>query len=354
MKALHPEYEIVTVTCKCTRVFNNVAYIKHLLTCDGTTPLQCPNCKKEFTNKSSKSRHTKEKCEFVDLEVYKRNKTILASRLIIENDGEDKIQGKIAMENVDEDVLSSATFSNFVDTDLELVMAYIIESPEEIQAACNKGYIHEYLTSITHFCGPMENRNVTRGHLKSATARVWDNGVFVKTQLDTVLKTIFKNNMSLVEMSLSHQILSKACVPSTKLSSHQQTRELRSIKLVIEQSGGFVAITRDTTIGYIGPATISGDEKRYKRMSIPQHIRNMVAAKQKWRCNCCDCLLSCVWHTDHEVALCEGGDNDIHNFQALCVECHTSKTALEAQLRSRNPNTNVHRVMVPPPGTYYK
>lgn len=346
MKSLHPDHEINQQLCSCSRVFSSSASLqKHLSHCDGIAPLQCPNCKLLFNSKSAKSRHDKNLCEFMDLDTYHNNKGGRSGTTVT------------TAINPSSPVVDEPTMvMDFVDTNLQLVLEYILEKPEDIQVALADGYLNEYLTSITHFSGPIENRNVVKADLKSSTVKVWDKTRFVKTQLDAVLETILTNNAYLVKSCEIHNILATSCERATKLTPLQKTRELRSIRIVIEQDGAFVAIKRgkEDDENQIIPTITTEVTRRYKRVSIPQHVRNMVAAKQEWRCNGCDCLLSSVWHMDHDLALANGGDNDINNFQALCVECHTSKTAREAQLRSRDPDADLHRVVVPPPGSYYR
>ena len=63
-----------------------------------------------------------------------------------------------------------------------------------------------------------------------------------------------------------------------------------------------------------------------KRYTLTKRESFIVGARQKWRCKICwDMLTDCI-DTDHIVALCNGGTNDISNFQLLCLVCHRRKT----------------------------
>lgn len=65
--------------------------------------------------------------------------------------------------------------------------------------------------------------------------------------------------------------------------------------------------------------------KRRKRPS--ETTRRMVAANQKWTCAMCRELLSAFFQIDHKRALENGGTNLLSNLQALCANCHATKTA---------------------------
>ena len=41
------------------------------------------------------------------------------------------------------------------------------------------------------------------------------------------------------------------------------------------------------------------------------------------------------WQCDHIVPLWDGGSNDMENLQALCANCHSEKTILEARERAK-------------------
>lgn len=57
--------------------------------------------------------------------------------------------------------------------------------------------------------------------------------------------------------------------------------------------------------------------------------RAKVAYRQAYKCAACSALLCPEWHLDHIVPLSDGGSNDGDNVQALCVSCHTDKSAAE-------------------------
>ena len=74
-----------------------------------------------------------------------------------------------------------------------------------------------------------------------------------------------------------------------------------------------------------------------QRRKISAHEKRMVAAGQQWRCKSCDALLDATFHIDHAIPLWNGGDDEQHNFQALCVSGHAHKTQAEEvdRLRAR-------------------
>lgn len=69
------------------------------------------------------------------------------------------------------------------------------------------------------------------------------------------------------------------------------------------------------------------------RSRLTPYQRASVAAAQLWRCNYCRVLFKALWHVDHVVPLADGGMDDPCNMQALCADCHATKTAAENMLR---------------------
>jgi 5-methylcytosine-specific restriction endonuclease McrA len=63
--------------------------------------------------------------------------------------------------------------------------------------------------------------------------------------------------------------------------------------------------------------------------SITTGQKKKVAASQRWMCVRCDKLLDATYEIDHIVPLFKGGGNDMDNLNALCRECHGTKTCLE-------------------------
>ena len=51
-----------------------------------------------------------------------------------------------------------------------------------------------------------------------------------------------------------------------------------------------------------------------------------IAYKSKYRCNMCQVLLPPTFEIDHIKELWEGGKDEYANLQALCPNCHASKT----------------------------
>jgi 5-methylcytosine-specific restriction endonuclease McrA len=74
-----------------------------------------------------------------------------------------------------------------------------------------------------------------------------------------------------------------------------------------------------------GSPTASASNKR----SVSESKKKYVASKQGWKCRQCQELLPATFEVDHIQRLQYGGSNDIGNLQALCPNCHRSKTMLE-------------------------
>lgn len=73
-----------------------------------------------------------------------------------------------------------------------------------------------------------------------------------------------------------------------------------------------------------------------KRKALTPYQRASVAAAQEWRCMSCSILFKALWHVDHVVPLADGGADDLKNMQALCANCHTTKTSEENMIRKKS------------------
>ena len=67
-----------------------------------------------------------------------------------------------------------------------------------------------------------------------------------------------------------------------------------------------------------------------KRLYRPafQRLKEQVKESQNWRCNICGAG-AVPLEVDHKLALYLGGTDAKENLQALCRECHASKTLKE-------------------------
>jgi len=75
-------------------------------------------------------------------------------------------------------------------------------------------------------------------------------------------------------------------------------------------------------------------KKDFKRKSS-KPFREIVLKRQDYRCNYCRCDINFGEYSnadmDHAVGLHAGGQNVLHNVQALCVPCHRKKSGLESR-----------------------
>jgi 5-methylcytosine-specific restriction endonuclease McrA len=63
-----------------------------------------------------------------------------------------------------------------------------------------------------------------------------------------------------------------------------------------------------------------------------------IAASQQWKCNICKDLLTANFQTDHKKPLSQRGCNNGDNLQALCPNCHATKTQTEKSNRNARKN----------------
>lgn len=102
---------------KCAAVLKTKpAYHRHLNSCTGVHPLQCPACGQRFANHQGKSVHVRFDCK--------------------------------------------AGVLNFEDTDLEAVRLLVLENPAPFQVAHARGHLHQALLRATHWGRLPQNRNV--------------------------------------------------------------------------------------------------------------------------------------------------------------------------------------------------
>jgi len=67
-----------------------------------------------------------------------------------------------------------------------------------------------------------------------------------------------------------------------------------------------------------------------RRGAASAAVAKQVAAAQRWRCRACDQLLPAAFEIDHSTPLWAGGADSLANLQALCPNCHATKTQTEA------------------------
>ena len=63
-----------------------------------------------------------------------------------------------------------------------------------------------------------------------------------------------------------------------------------------------------------------------ERRRVTNRMKKEVAARAKWKCECCATIVSANYEIDHVVPLYRGGDNRASNLQCLCPDCHRTKT----------------------------
>jgi len=69
-----------------------------------------------------------------------------------------------------------------------------------------------------------------------------------------------------------------------------------------------------------------------KRGFVTQITKTQIAASQKWCCLICTTLFTGIFHMDHTIPLSFGGEDNLENVTALCVQCHAEKKQNEWKL----------------------
>ena len=93
------------------------------------------------------------------------------------------------------------------------------------------------------------------------------------------------------------------------------------------------ATNKQNYIPKINPSNIPTSKLR----KVSDQLKKIVASQQRWNCKKCKSILDATYEVDHIIALEDGGNNDIHNLQALCRNCHGRKT-MEDNIKRRYPD----------------
>lgn len=73
---------------------------------------------------------------------------------------------------------------------------------------------------------------------------------------------------------------------------------------------------------------------RHKRKTLHQKVRQMIAAKQEWKCKRCEKLFDeGGFDINHIIEVAAGGTNDTDNLEAVCKCCHGIITAQQVASR---------------------
>ena len=70
-----------------------------------------------------------------------------------------------------------------------------------------------------------------------------------------------------------------------------------------------------------------------RRGAVSSAVTKQIAAAQHWRCRHCDEVLPAAYEIDHATPLWSGGADVMSNLQALCPNCHATKTQRESIAR---------------------
>jgi len=102
---------------------------------------------------------------------------------------------------------------------------------------------------------------------------------------------------------------------ATPQSKHEHIKNVKC-QPVLQHATKHNTTNNDNSITHIR-AKLSGRHQR------------IIACDQDWKCNICLTKLPAAYQIDHVVPLQHGGDNSFVNLQALCPDCHATKTLTE-------------------------
>jgi hypothetical protein len=260
IKNMHPEHEIKRVQCICMKMILSYALEQHLLECKGITVLQCETCKKTFSCAQSKSVHKKKNnCVFVDIptaivhndnSVTTNTDNSVNSHNNTVNNINNNIVNNISLTSPDATsvvkVLDYASSKNN-----EMIVAHIHNNPSEIQMAHKLGKLtlHQSLTSMSHFTGPLETRNIKRMDPKNSIAKVYIDGKPQKEKITKVLDIGEARNREIANTPSIKQYLTDD--PNEILLSPPTVdkiwrAERMGRRLVMENKGGYCSRVKES------------------------------------------------------------------------------------------------------------
>ena len=183
MSKVHAGFEWTELECsKCLQMVYAVEIVAHESKCTGVHILQCPICLEMFENKHQKASH-------------KKRYANIDCRIVNNGGGEARPQ-----------VLDFASTQNTA-----LIIAYLRSNPAEIQAAHKLGDItlHQALTRISHFTGPLATRNITRMDRSNSIAKVIVDGKAFEETINRVLDVAEKRNREIANTPCIKKFLTK-------------------------------------------------------------------------------------------------------------------------------------------------
>jgi hypothetical protein len=133
---------------------------------------------------------------------------------------------------------------DFFSTNKQAVILCIQGNPAELQLAHKYGFMHETLTSMTHYKGIPENMNITKVDLKTSTMWAMQGGRAIKSPLGTGIDQIMNNNRAIANNPAVKKYLTEddsvdvLPIPDTHAA---YLRQRRKIKLTAEAMGEFVS-----------------------------------------------------------------------------------------------------------------
>lgn len=223
------------------------------------------------------------------------------------------------------DTSDDMTLLDFDQTSTAAVIDFLkkTESAQSrLRVAFDSGRIHEELTRLTHFTGPLVNRNIHGVDLNGSTVKVTCEGKIIRVDAGDAIHAILARNVEIANSEAVRKILDideLGDVLSEAATSRQAAYDSRRIRLVIDNGGTYL----------LTPRPCKQVAAPVGRRSWSTRVRNLIAAQQGWECNACNAMLQASYDIDHVIPLFKGGPDSMGNLQALCVPCHRAKSALE-------------------------
>ena len=156
--------------------------------------------------------------------------------------------------------------------------------------------------------------------------------MYSECQLDDILHEYFKlyNGLPMVTKTKGYHIISmKDTFGNTLMADHNRNDarniNYKSVKAVCEKLN--IPFTNQSI-----SAVVAEYEKRFfevERIKLTRGEAIKLIKAQNNKCNKCKSDITKKYQIDHIKPLAAGGNNDISNLQALCIECHFEKTKEE-------------------------
>ena len=216
---------------------------------------------------------------------------------------------------------------------------YLIDDPKVIRsvAESNKSNVKKIISNTVDI-NENNNKNMTVFHIESFpmdTIHLLKSGIYILQQSNLSSETIkyifkYKNipktknrENVVIQMTVINDDEEEVCIAVD--ANYSQNIDYNQLKNVAETN--HISYINEG-IGSVINNILKGVDRR-KTLTVCE--KDQLVKSQNNACNICK--LECKkYQYDHIIALANGGNNEMENLQALCIDCHKEKTLMENEM----------------------